>query len=96
MRGTGGKMLVRSREATDWKAGRKGIVITIADSGSGMDAHTLSRVFEPFFTTKEINGTGLGLWISREIVTRHSGVLRVRSFQSASCSGTVFTLFLPC
>ena len=96
MRGAGGKMLVRSREATDWKAGRKGIVITIADSGSGMDAHTLSRVFEPFFTTKEINGTGLGLWISREIVTRHSGVLRVRSFQSASCSGTVFTLFLPC
>ncbi len=91
----GGKLLVRSREGIDWATGRKGIVITVADSGPGMSGDTLSRIFEPFFTTKEINGTGLGLWISREIVTRHDGVLRVRSSQSPSCSGTVFTLFLP-
>jgi signal transduction histidine kinase len=92
----GGSLLVRSREGIDWDTGRKGIVITIADSGPGMSGDTLSRIFEPFFTTKEINGTGLGLWISREIVTRHGGILKARSRQSASSSGTVFTLFLPC
>ena len=53
------------------------------------------RIFEPFFTTKDTSGTGLGLWISREIVDRHRGVLRVRSSQSAPRCGTVFALFLP-
>ncbi len=93
--GTGGRLLVRSREGTHWKTGRKGMVITVADTGPGMSADTLSRIFEPFFTTKGINGTGLGLWISHEIVTRHRGVLIARSTRSAASSGTVFTLFLP-
>ncbi len=91
----GGRLLIRSREATDWTAGRKGVVLTVADTGPGMSAHTLSRIFEPFFTTKDISGTGLGLWISREIIDRHRGVLRVRSSQSAPRCGTVFVLFLP-
>jgi len=61
-----------------------------------MSAETISRIFEPFFTTKGNKGTGLGLWISREIVERHQGTLRLKSRQSAIGSGTVFTLFLPC
>jgi signal transduction histidine kinase len=92
----GGRLLVRSRAATDWKTGHTGIVITVADTGSGMSADTLSKIFEPFFTTKSVNGTGLGLWISHEIVERHGGVLKVRSRKSEKASGTVFTLFLPC
>jgi signal transduction histidine kinase len=40
-------------------------------------------------------GTGLGLWVSREIVERHKGNLRVRSSQRKGYTGTVFTLFLP-
>jgi signal transduction histidine kinase len=60
-----------------------------------MSSHTLSRIFEPFFTTKDNSGTGLGLWISREIVDRHRGALRIRSSQSNLGSGTVFALFLP-
>jgi signal transduction histidine kinase len=52
-------------------------------------------MFEPFFTTKGVSGTGLGLWISQQIVERHKGVLRARSSQSSNGSGTVFTLFLP-
>jgi signal transduction histidine kinase len=91
----GGRVLIRSREGTDWRTGRKGVVITVADSGAGMSVHTQSKLFEPFFTTKGVSGTGLGLWISRGIVDRHHGVLKVRSKQSGGSSGTVFSMFLP-
>ncbi len=60
-----------------------------------MSPETLSRIFEAFYTTKGIAGTGLGLWISKEILERHQGCLRVRSSQSPGHTGTVFTLFLP-
>ena len=60
-----------------------------------MSAKTAQRIFEPFFTTKDIAGTGLGLWVSHEIVERHGGALTVRSSQRPGKSGTVFTLFLP-
>jgi signal transduction histidine kinase len=92
----GGRLLVRTRAGTHWSTGRKGIVLTIADTGSGMSAYTLTRIFEPFFTTKEVNGTGLGLWISNEIVSRHGGAITARSSQAKYSHGTVFTLFLPC
>ncbi len=91
----GGRLLIRSREGTDWKTGRKGLILTVADTGSGMSSDTAAKIFEPFFTTKEIGGTGLGLWVSYEIVERHGGTLAVRSSQRKGHSGTIFTLFLP-
>ncbi len=91
----GGRLLVRSRESTDWTTENKGLVITVADTGSGIDRETRERIFEPFFTTKGFGGTGLGLWVSAEIVARHGGRLRVRSSQKEGCRGTVFTLWLP-
>lgn len=91
----GGRLLVRSRESTDWASGQRGVVLTVADTGSGMDAQTQAKIFEAFFTTKGFNGTGLGLWISAEIVERHHGRIGVRSSQSESHRGTVVTLFLP-
>lgn len=90
-----GRLLLRSREATDWKSGEKGLVLTVADNGIGMSDQTRVRIFDPFFTTKVQTGIGLGLWVSREIVKRHRGELRVRSTQRVGRSGTVFTLFLP-
>jgi len=72
----------------------RGVRITIADTGSGISRAARKRIFEPFFTTKETTGTGLGLWVSSEIVRKQGGSLRFRSRQSPSCSGTVFTLFL--
>jgi PAS domain S-box-containing protein len=90
-----GHLILRSRAATDWSTGEQGIVITVADTGAGMSSETLTKLFDPFFTTKGITGTGLGLWVSKEIVDRHNGHLRVRSSQSPQHRGTVFTLFLP-
>ncbi len=92
---SGGRLVIRSRAAVCWQTRQKGIVISVADTGPGMSGETLSKIFEPFFTTKGLNGTGLGLWISHEIVSRHQGVLRVRSSHLKPGRGTVFALFLP-
>ena len=88
----GGKLLLRSREATDFSTRRKGVTITVADTGSGIPKETVSRLFEPFFTTKGHGGNGLGLWISNGIVARHQGKL---SLKSKVGKGTVLRLFLP-
>ena len=95
MQSDGGRLLLRSRPATDWKGNQLGISLTIADTGTGMSATTRQRLFEPFYTTKGFAGTGLGLWVSHEIVARHRGHLRVRSCQITGRSGTVFVIFLP-
>ena len=94
MRG-GGRLLVRAHDAPDYPSGRKGIRITVADTGHGMPAEVRKRIYEPFYTTKEMNGTGLGLWISADIVDRHQGRIMVRSRQHPVRHGTVFCLFLP-
>ncbi|MGI4758591.1 MAG: two-component system sensor histidine kinase NtrB [Janthinobacterium lividum] len=92
MRGTGGKLLVRTRESTYWKTDARGVIITVADTGKGMSSETQASIYKAFYTTKGISGTGLGLWISSEIVHRHHGHLQVKSREG---SGTVFQLFLP-
>ena len=91
----GGRLLLRTRVATKWSTAQRGIAITVADEGTGISQASLAKLFTAFFTTKGIMGTGLGLWVSQEIVDRHGGTLRVRSRQGADASGTVFTLFLP-
>jgi two-component system, sporulation sensor kinase C len=92
---SGGRMVVRTREATQWISGAKGVVITVADTGTGMSPETLSKIYQAFYTTKGIAGTGLGLWVSSEIVDRHHGKLLVRSRMTPGSSGSVFELFLP-
>lgn len=91
----GGRLLLRSREATHWPTERRGLMLTVADTGAGMSSEVKRKVFDAFFTTKGIGGTGLGLWVSKEIIERHHGALNVRSGQDEGHSGTVFTLFLP-
>lgn len=95
MQGKERRLFIRSRDSTDWSNGRRGVTMTIADTGCGINADTISRIFEPFFTTKGNKGTGIGLWICREIIERHVGALRVKSRQTEVGSGTVFALFLP-
>lgn len=91
----GGRLILRSRHTTEWKTGRKGVILTVADNGVGMPPHVQASIFEAFFTTKGIGGTGLGLWISAEIIERHQGSLKVRSSQRANARGTIARVFLP-
>ncbi len=72
------------------------IELTIEDDGSGIAAEHQERLFEPFFTTKKDIGTGLGLWVAKEIVVRHGGRIEVRSRDASGTSGAVCTVLLPC
>jgi signal transduction histidine kinase len=72
-----------------------GVRITIADNGTGMDGAIRNRIFEPFFSTKGIGGTGLGLWVTQDLVQKNGGFMKVRSAKIEASHGTVFTLFFP-
>jgi signal transduction histidine kinase len=91
----GGRLVLRTREATNWSTGTKGLVMTFADTGTGMSNSVRNRIFEAFFSTKGTAGTGLGLWVSKELVERHGGTLTVRSSTHPDRHGTAFVLFLP-
>ena len=93
----GGSIIVRTSSTRDWRTGRQGIRITVADDGIGMDAETHARLFEPFFSTKGITGAGLGLWVSSEIAGKHQGTLRARSrpVRPERRGNTTFSLFIP-
>ncbi len=94
----GGVLVVRARRSRNWKFPEvNGVRFTVADTGTGMKEEVRKRVFEAFFTTKEETGTGLGLWVSHEIIQRHRGLVHVRSraAESGHGTGTVFQIFLP-
>lgn len=67
----------------------------IADNGHGIPAEHLDSIFQAFFTTKEEGGTGLGLALSKKIVERHGGKIRVRSSMREGRKGTAFKISLP-
>jgi signal transduction histidine kinase len=98
----GGRLVLRARRSRDWSdhdglGSRLGVRFQVADTGSGMTPEVRRHIFEPFFTTKEVTGTGLGLWVSSEIVAKHKGSMRVRSHSDklGGKSGTIFELFFP-
>jgi len=91
----GGTLGVHVREATDWARDRRGIMISIIDTGKGIQPEDERRLFEPFFTTKSTKGTGLGLWISKGIVQKYDGLISCRSFRHARGCATCFRVFLP-
>jgi PAS domain S-box-containing protein len=99
----GGRLVVRAQRSRDWKnPAQTGIRFAIADTGAGMEPDVREHIFEAFFTTKEATGTGLGLWVSHEIILKHHGSVRVRSRCAAASgapgrkgSGTVVEVFVP-
>ena len=91
----GGTLTIRVRHARELTNGlRPGVRISIADTGCGIPPEIRPRIFEPFVSTKDNTGTGLGLWVSSEIVQKHSGSIRLKTRTTVD-SGTVFSVFIP-
>lgn len=94
--GHGGRLKIRAANARQHSNGSlRGVRLTIADTGTGVHPDVRSSLFEPFVSTKGDTGTGLGLWLSSQIVRKHGGTIQVKSRALAPYSGTVFSIFLP-
>lgn len=91
--GPRGSLEVETKEVAD--AGTAGIQIVIQDDGIGIEAEHLSRIFEPFFTTKEQHGTGIGLWVAKQLVDKRGGRIEITSSTEAGNSGTQVCIFFP-
>jgi len=92
----GGRLKIRVSNTREHRNGaRPGVRLTVADTGSGISPGIRKTLLEPFVSTKGDTGTGLGLWISSEIIHRHSGTIQVKSSTLSKSTGTVFSVFLP-
>jgi len=91
-----GRIVIRIQQAQE-RGGimRHGARLTVCDNGPGISTETRKKLFEPFFTTKRDVGTGLGLWVSSNIVRKHEGTIKVRSSTEPGESWTVFSVFFP-
>lgn len=90
-----GTIRLRVSRSTCPHSGYPRVRITIADNGKGINATTLPHIFEPLFTTKEKTGSGLGLWVSKQLVEKHGGYLAVRSNTGVPHRGTTFSVVIP-
>jgi PAS domain S-box-containing protein len=93
--GQDGRIVVRATTWVDTKDGRRWVRVAVSDSGMGMTAETMRSIFDPFFTTKGTVGTGLGLWVCKQLVEKHGGSIRVRSNTDGLYRGTTFSVMLP-
>jgi signal transduction histidine kinase len=75
--------------------GAESLVVVIADSGRGIPSEIRKQLFQPLFTTKGDEGTGLGLWITREILQKHGARIHVRSRTTGRWQGTCFRIVIP-
>lgn len=74
---------------------RDGLQIAVNDTGDGIRREDLGKVFEPFFTTKGNLGTGIGLWVARQLVERHGGQISISSSTGLDDHGTSVAIYLP-
>jgi signal transduction histidine kinase len=98
----GGCLTISTREVTvgegsetfyDLSSPGRYVLVTVADTGTGIDRSSMEKIFDPFFTTKEVGkGTGLGLSIVYGIIKQHDGSILVKSEPG---EGTTFDIYLP-
>jgi PAS domain S-box-containing protein len=92
---SGGTLRLHVFEASFQNRQRPEVCISICDTGTGINPEHARHLFEPFFTTKSTKGTGLGLWISKGIVQKYGGTIRVRSTSLTGRNITCFQVRLP-
>lgn len=90
-----GRLLVGCLRSLDVRNHRRGVRFVFSDSGTGISEHVLPRIYDAFYTTKESRGSGIGLWLSADVIGRHAGNIRVRTRTSGPYRGTLFDIFLP-
>jgi PAS domain S-box-containing protein len=92
----GGTVNLRISPSSDWRNGRRpGVRMTVFDDGTGFDSQAIDQAFVPLFTTKPEAGTGLGLWVVKQLTEKYQGRIAIRSSQAASRHGTAVSVFLP-
>jgi PAS domain S-box-containing protein len=88
----GGTLAISVKDAT---SPSDGVTMTIQDNGVGISAESLPYVFDAFFTTRSTVGTGIGLFISKQLVEGHNGKIQIQSHTGAQNHGTTVSVFLP-
>jgi signal transduction histidine kinase len=89
------RIVIRASNSLDPVTGKSRIRISVSDHGHGITAATAKQMFDPFFTTKGTVGTGLGLWVCKQLVDKNGGSIRVRSTTEGPKHGTTFSITLP-
>jgi PAS domain S-box-containing protein len=89
----GGRLQISVRKLMS--AAADGIQTIIQDNGSGIKQGHLEKVFEPFFTTKGNLGTGIGLWVAKQLLENRGGQISIASNTEEGSSGTTITIFIP-
>lgn len=90
---SGGTLTTSVQEVVE--SDRRGLLLSIEDTGEGIPAENLKKIFEPFFTTRSSTGTGIGLWVTTEFIKGHKGRIDVQSSVDAASHGTRMSIFLP-
>ena len=92
----GGRLLIHLFPSRAWSGGKAtGIRVVFADNGPGIEPERQRIIFEPLYSTKDGKGAGLGLWLTRALVQKCGGFLRVHSSTRTGRNGTCFSMFLP-
>ena len=89
----GGVLIISTHDV--FNASGEAIQIRIQDNGCGIEQTNIAKVFEPFFTTKGSLGTGIGLWVAKELVEQRGGLITIASSTSPESSGTTVTVEVP-
>uniref|UniRef100_A0A372IQ11 histidine kinase n=2 Tax=Paracidobacterium acidisoli TaxID=2303751 RepID=A0A372IQ11_9BACT len=91
--GQGGTLSVTARKVLG--SSGDGMQVVLRDTGTGIPAESLPKIFEPFFTTKGNLGTGIGLWVAKQLIEKRGGRISVTSSTEKGRSGTMTAIFLP-
>jgi signal transduction histidine kinase len=87
----GGLLRIRSKRCRN----PDGVEVDFSDNGVGIQQEHLDKVFEPFFTTKSNLGTGIGLWIVKQLIEKRGGKVTITSTTQRTVRGTTISIFLP-
>lgn len=93
--GPQGRMRIRMQATPAEEFRGAGVMIEVADNGTGILDSDAQRIFRPFFTTKGEQGTGLGLWVSMGIVQKHGGMIRLQNCDEEIYKGACASIYLP-